>query len=361
MKRCPATVRCVPLLAVALSLPGCAATTRLPGLSYADLPTASLPSTARCLVLEPPSYAQSPRRRYPVLIFLHDGYGDVRTLERRGVAADLAARMADRRLAEFLVVAPGAPGSWFSDSRDGKRRWEEFLTGDLLRQLETRYRILPGKTGRAITGISMGGFGAVKIALKHPGLFGAVSALSGALIPIQWEDLERYNWITRLTLKRVFGNRPNTNTLAANDVWEILHGTRFERPPFDAHLRAGTEDFYGLDRVAAQFGTYMNEHGIPTEVVLEPGDHDWNYWRRGLVAIAEWHAKRFSYDAGRTETWLRTPFVSSSSTSTARFCPPDAPPASRFSPPSPRSSAGKGRPTETTSRARPTLRSSESS
>jgi putative tributyrin esterase len=284
------------LLAAALSVPGCASS-RGPGLSYADFATESLPSPARCLVLEPPSYARSPMRRYPVLIFLHDGYGDVRTLESRGVAAELFARMADGRLPEFLVVAPGAAGSWFSDSRDGKRRWEEFLTGDFLRTLETRYRIVPGERGRAITGISMGGFGAVKIALKHPELFASVSALSGALIPIQWDALERYNWVTRLTLKRVFGNRPDANTLAENDVWEILRGVHFERPPFDAHLRAGTEDYYRLDRVAAQFGSYMNEHGIPTEVVLEPGDHDWGYWRRGLVAIAEWHGKRFQYDA----------------------------------------------------------------
>lgn len=249
-------------------------------------------------MLEPPSYRRSLDRRYPVLVFLHDGYGDVRTLDRRGVAAELFARMSDGRLPEFLVVAPGASGSWFSDSHDGKRRWEEFLAGDLLREIDARYRTLPGKSERGITGISMGGFGAVKTALKHPELFGSVSALSGALIPIAWEDLERYGWVARLSLKKVFGSRPDANTLGANDVWELLHETRFERPPFDAHLRAGTEDFYGLGRVAAQFGTYMNEHGIPTEVVLEPGDHDWKYWRRALVAIAEWHAKRFSYDAG---------------------------------------------------------------
>lgn len=284
------------LVLVLVVLAGCSSA-RLPGLAYARVATKSLPSAAECLVIEPPSYARSPARRYPVLVFLHDGYGDARTLERRGVAADLFTRMAEGRLPEFFVVAPGASGSWFSDSRDGKRRWEEFLTGDLLTELATRYRILPGSGGRAITGISMGGFGAVKIGLKHPDLFGTVSSLSGALIPIQWEDLDRYNWITRLTLKRVFGNRPDANTLAANDVWEILHGARFEAPPFQAHLRAGNEDFYGLDGVAAQFGSYMNERGIPTEVVLEPGDHDWRYWRRALVAIAEWHAKRFSYDS----------------------------------------------------------------
>ena len=280
-----------------LTITGCV-TARAPGVRYASIASKSLPEAATCLVLEPPSYARFPKRRYPLLVFLHDGYGNVRTLDRRGVAADFSARMADGRLPEFFVVAPGASGSWFSDSRDGKRRWEEFLTGDLLRELERRYRIVPGRTGRAITGISMGGFGAVKIGLKHPEVYGAVSSLSGALIPIQWDDLARYNWITRLTLKRVFGNRPDANTLAANDVWQILHDRRFERSPFEAHLRAGTQDFYGLDGVAAQFGSYLNEHGIPTEVVLEAGDHDWNYWRRALVAVAEWHAKRFSYDAG---------------------------------------------------------------
>lgn len=276
---------------------GCASASRVPAVSFVDVPTASLPSPARVLVLEPPSYRDEPGQRYPLLVFLHDGYGDVRTLDRRGVAAEISARMADGRLPEFLVVAPGARGSWFSDSADGKRRWEEFLAGDLLREIASRYRLLPGADSRGITGISMGGFGAVKIALKHPDLYGTVSALSGALIPIGLEDLRRYGWITQVTLKRVFGSPPDPGTLSANDVWDLLNATRFERPPFVAHLRAGTEDFYGLARVAAQFGTSMNEHGIPTEVVLEPGGHDWSYWRRALVAIAEWHAKRFSYDS----------------------------------------------------------------
>jgi S-formylglutathione hydrolase FrmB len=286
-------------IAAAVLAIGCASARHAPNVSYDSIPTASLPSPAHCLVLEPPSYRSIPGRRYPLLVFLHDGYGDVRTLERRGVAAELTARMADGRLPELLVVAPGAPGSWFSDSFDGKRRWEEFLTGDFLREIESRYRVLPGRESRGITGISMGGFGAVKTALKHPDLFGSVSSLSGALIPIGLEDIRRYGWITRFTLKRVFGKRPDPKLLSANDVWDLLHGMRFERPPFVSHLRAGTEDFYGLDRVAAQFGTYMNEHGIPTEIVLEPGGHDWAYWRRALVAIAEWHAKRFSYDPTR--------------------------------------------------------------
>jgi putative tributyrin esterase len=204
--------------------------------------------------------------------------------------------MAAGRLPEFLVVAPGAPGSWFSDFHDGSRLYERFLTRDLLAGIESRYRVLPGPRARAITGISMGGFGAFKLALKHPDLFGAVSAVSGALIPLGWDDLPRYNWFARWTLKRVFGASRQDNSLSANDVWELLGRSRFERPPFMAHLRAGTQDVYGLDLVAAQFGSVLNEHGIPATVVLEPGGHDWAYWGRAMLAIAEWHAAQFEYD-----------------------------------------------------------------
>lgn len=204
--------------------------------------------------------------------------------------------MEDGRLPEFVLIAPGAPGSWFSDSHDGSKRWEEFLTGDLLRLAESRYRILPDRRSRGMTGISMGGYGAVKIALKRPDLVGSVSSLSGALIPFAPEDLRRYNWFARWTLKRVFGRSPQDNSFAANDVWEILREKRFEAPPFAAHFRGGTEDMYGLDRVAAQFASFLTEHGAPATAVLEQGGHDWEYWRRGLIRICEWHAREFSYD-----------------------------------------------------------------
>ena len=247
----------------------------------------------RYLVLKPPSYDRAAARRYPVLYFLHDGYGNERTLAARGVARELFARMGDGRLSEFLVIAPGGRGTWFSNSHDGTRRYEDFLTGDLLREVESRYRALPGKPARGITGISMGGYAAFKTALKHPEIFGAVSSLSGALIPIEWEALHRYSWIARRTLKQVFGSSPEDNSLAANDVWEILRSSRFSSPPFAAHLRGGTEDIYGLDGVAAQFGTYLTEHGIPATVVLEPGEHRWSYWKQALVAICEWHARQW--------------------------------------------------------------------
>jgi S-formylglutathione hydrolase FrmB len=265
--------------------------------SFTRVGSPSLPDPVRCLIVPPPSWDRGEKRRYPVLYFLHDGFGNEGTLQRRGVAGELFRRMADGRLPEFFVVAPGAPGSWFSDSHDGSRRWEEFLTGDLIRKIEQRYPVLSDPRARGITGISMGGYGAVKLALRHPGLYGSVSALSGALIPIGWDDLPRYSWIARRTLKRVFGDSREDNSLAANDVWEIILPLRFERPPFSLQLRAGASDVYGLGGVAAQFGTFLCERGLPTTVVIEPGGHDWGYWRQALISIAEWHARQFSYDS----------------------------------------------------------------
>lgn len=267
-----------------------------PRVRFEKIATAALPAPAEVLVVTPPSYAASPDRRFPVLYFLHDGYGDGRTLLRHGVAAQALEEMEQGRLAEFLIVAPDAPGSWFADSHDGRRRYEEFLTGDLPRAIEQRYRVLPGKAARGITGISMGGYGAVKTALKHPELYGSVSSLSGALIPFGWDELDRYNVVARYTLKRVFGNAKEDNSLDANDAWHVLWDRCFDAPPFAIELRAGTADVYGLDGVAAQFGILLNDHGVPATVVLEPGGHDWRYWKRAMRDILGWHAARFEYD-----------------------------------------------------------------
>jgi S-formylglutathione hydrolase FrmB len=249
----------------------------------------------RYLVVQPPSYDSSPGRRYPVLYFLHDGFGTERTLAGRGIAAELRARMADGRLPEFLVVAPGGRGTWFSDSHDGKVRYEQFIVEGLLPEVESRYRVIADRDGRGATGISMGGYGAVKLGLKRPDLFGAVSSLSGPLIPIAWHDLARYGGRTKRLLTRVFGESPEDNSLADNDVWQLARSRRMADPPA-VQLRGGTEDPYGLGRVAAQFGAYLAEQGVPNTVVLEPGEHRWSYWRDALLAVCEWHAKRFTYD-----------------------------------------------------------------
>ena len=102
--------------------------------------------------------------------------------------------------------------------------------------------------------------------------------------------------MARWTLQRVFGRSPTDNSLRENDVWQILASVNFERPPFPLYLRGGSEDVYGLGRVGAQFAAFGVDHGLAAEAVIEPGGHDWDYWRRAMIPICEWHAARFSYD-----------------------------------------------------------------
>ena len=267
--------------------------------TYETIRTSTLSQPARVLLLRPPSFASRPERRYPVLYFLHDAWSDETALEEYGVAEELFRLMRSGELPEFLVVAPGARGSWFSDSHDGKDLWEKFVREDLPRWMEEKNRAIPAREARAATGISMGGYGVVKIALKYPDFYGSVSALSGALIPFGREDLKRYSFLARWTILHVFGRSRTDNTLAENDVWELLSASHFDTSPFPLYLRGGTEDVYGLGRVAAQFAAFAADHGIAATAVLEPGVHDWTYWRHALIPMARWHARQFSYDSER--------------------------------------------------------------
>jgi S-formylglutathione hydrolase FrmB len=277
------------LLLAALLVAGCAAG-RYPLARREIGRSAAVPGGEPFTVYLPPSYRIDRSRRYPVLYFLHDAYGDDLSLYREGVAKVLADAMRAGRLPEMIIVAPEGRGTWFSNDYRGKRRVEDFIVDDLVPRIDQQYRTIPERGRRGICGISMGGYGAVKIALHHPRLFSTVSSLSGALVPMEWEDIKQFNLMARISIHRVFGDSAEVNTLTANDVWKLVESRSDWNRPFVEEFRAGTEDKYRLDRVAAQFGAYCNLHDIPTSVVLEPGGHDWSYWRSALPKMVAWHA-----------------------------------------------------------------------
>jgi S-formylglutathione hydrolase FrmB len=251
--------------------------------------------------LTPPSFAANPQRRYPLLLFLHDGRGDERSLERHGIAADLVRRMREGSLPEFVLVSPGAPGSWFSDFHDGSQKWETFLTGDLLRRVEAAWPVLPGREHRGVSGISMGGYGAVKLALRRPDLFATASGLSAALTAMDFDDVQAFPPFVRKDLFRVFGASRDSNSFAANDVWRLLEAAP-DSPRASFDLYSGTEDSYQVDRLAARFGARLAERGFEVRVELSPGGHDWDYWRAAVPAAASRHASHFSYDVSPAAT-----------------------------------------------------------
>jgi S-formylglutathione hydrolase FrmB len=130
----------------------------------------------------PPGYAQHPDKRYPVVYILHGfGGGYAPFLKRIAFQKPLDSLIARGALQEMIVVAPDASnrltGGFFRNSPVAGN-WEDFIVSDLVSYVDSHYRTVGSRKGRGIAGWSMGGYGALYIAARHPDMFSAVYALS---------------------------------------------------------------------------------------------------------------------------------------------------------------------------------------
>ncbi len=136
---------------------------------------------AYCIIL-PPSYDSETARRYPILYFLH-GIGENEQMLAGSGGLNLVLDLWEQhQIGECLIVTPAADSSFYINSRDGRVLYEDFFLQELMPYIERRYRTRRGRASRAIGGISMGGYGALHLAFRHPEIFGSVSAHSAALI-----------------------------------------------------------------------------------------------------------------------------------------------------------------------------------
>ena len=245
------------------------------------VPTRHMPAPVAVVVATPPSYAERPERRYPVLYFLHDGQGDELVLVREGVLDALSAAMRDGRLPEMIVVSARGAGTWWVDAADGQRRMAAFLSDDLVPYVDRAYRTLPVRGARLAAGISMGGYGALRWALARPDLFVAAGGLSPAIQQLCAPCIAALPFFMRPSLEAAFGPDPVTNVTRRNDLYQMLldDPSLAGRAPF-LLVRCGTEDKYRLAEIAAFFDRFASAVGLAHEVRLETGVHDWPYWRR---------------------------------------------------------------------------------
>src|SRR3954454_23052101 len=144
------------------------------------LQTPALRDTTRVRVLLPAGYAADAGRRYPVLYLLHGADSDYQSWTRYGDAQAITAHAA------MIVVMPdGGSDGWYTDWYEGDRpvqpRWETYHVSELVPWIDATYRTIAARRGRAVAGLSMGGYGALTYAARHPGTFGAAASFSGAL------------------------------------------------------------------------------------------------------------------------------------------------------------------------------------
>lgn len=131
-------------------------------------------------VLLPDGYGAQPARRYPVLYLLHGAFDDFRSWTAKGDAEAITAG------APMIVVMPdGGQGGWYADwvnrGRGGPPQWERFHLGQLVPWVDATFRTVAAREGRALAGLSMGGFGALSYAARHPDDVVAAFSFSGAV------------------------------------------------------------------------------------------------------------------------------------------------------------------------------------
>ncbi len=162
----------------------------LPGgsrVEFRTLESDAIHGQAAFSVFTPPSY-ENGDTRYPVVYFLHGLFNDHTswTIDRHGdIPLLLDERMSTGKLPEMLLVFPDGGKSFYTNYQDGSANYEDLIVEELPTQIEKTYRVKPGRAGRAIAGTSMGGYGALKIAMRFPERYRAVAAHSPIVFPIQ--------------------------------------------------------------------------------------------------------------------------------------------------------------------------------
>lgn len=233
----------------------------------------------------PPDYETS-QRSYPVLYLLH-GYSDDETA---WVQFGEANRIADQGIANgdfppCIIVMPDGKVSWYCNSYDGKERWEEMFIHEFMPAIEKQYRIRPKKEFRAIAGLSMGGFGALKISMRNPDLFASCVALSSGTFTeeelINMPAGQYENMFGKIFGPGLTGNDRLTESLKSQSPLHLLDSVAPEKlKSIRFYIDCGDDDF--LYRGNAALHVKMRNLNIPHEYRTRDGGHVWEYWRTGL-------------------------------------------------------------------------------
>ncbi len=258
-----------------------------------SLPSKILDRAVPYCVLLPPSYDSEKTRRYPILYLLH-GLGDNDQFLIHSGGMNLVQDLWERKhLGEFLIVTPAAGMSFYINSQDGKRRYEDFFLQEFMPSVEKRYRAQARRSSRGIAGISMGGYGALHIAFRHPQLFAAVGAHSAALIE-KLPNVSAQN-ARQMSQLRVLGDAFGSPFDAA--FWTQNNPLTIARTAnltgLKIYFDCGSEDDYGFDAGAIALDKLLTSRHIPHEFHLYPGGHDWDYFAAHLPALLEFEFRAF--------------------------------------------------------------------
>jgi enterochelin esterase-like enzyme len=233
----------------------------------------------------PPDYNTS-ERTYPIVYLLH-GYTDDDT---GWLQFGEINRLADKAIASgeippMIIAMPDGGVSWYINSADGKVMYEDFFFKEFMPQVEKTYRVKAKKNFRGITGLSMGGYGTMVYALKHPDLFAAAAPLSAAWLTdddVTSTPQDRWDFV----FGPPFGKNPSKDRLGKhwyeNSVIKLIEQNKVEDlKKVKYWIDCGDDDW--LSPANAQGHILLKKRAIPHEFRIREGGHTWTYWRTGII------------------------------------------------------------------------------
>jgi S-formylglutathione hydrolase FrmB len=242
------------------------------------------------------SASKHPAETYPVLYFLH-GLGDnERTLFNSGGFTVLDDLHRQRKIRDFVIAAPEGGRTFYINSANGKVLYSNFFLQEFRPFIESRYRIEKGRGHRAISGISMGGYGALRFAFAYPEMFGAVSAQSAALITETPQELDlamQSGYPLANLIATVFGDPIKVQHWDNDNPFILEEKNRAGVREMAIYFNCGKSDNYGFEKGAAALNAQLNREGIKHEYHLYPGDHSFAYFMSHFPEVMEFHSRAF--------------------------------------------------------------------
>jgi S-formylglutathione hydrolase FrmB len=268
------------------------------------------------VVYLPASYESNPNRRYPVAYYLHGMFGDEWNWVRAGHIDQTLDSLVARGGPEMIVIMPDGDDGWYTTWNNlgnnvecrkgtppGRRdekvdaycvpwpKYDDYIARDLVARVDSSYRTIPSRNARAIAGLSMGGYGAISLALMYPDVFSAAASHSGVVSPLYagphpYAAPSRYA-SNEAELKANAGNLWSAMVLAfgrdTTGWWPRDPGRRAARAVATDRTRlpalmldVGTSDTY-VDQSRDLHAT-LQRLGVPHEYAEWPGAHNWQYW-----------------------------------------------------------------------------------
>ncbi len=226
-------------------------------------------------------------RLYPVVYLLH-GYTDNDMAWIQFGEANLIAdeAIANREIPSMIIAMPDGGASWFINSYNGSVRYEDFFFQEFMSYIESHYRIRHEKRYRGVAGLSMGGFGTLVYAMRHPDAFAACAALSAAVnttdqIVAMDDRAWSASWPTTVYGPGSGEGRLTEHLLSYNPIHIVETSDAEKLKSVRIYIDCGDDDYLTIGN--AMLHVALTQKQIPHEYRVRDGAHTWGYWRSGLM------------------------------------------------------------------------------